>query len=437
MRWLPFIQHTFGVLTLVPLAYIVRRTLVCWKLWIIPITALYASFPIILYSEHELLGEHLFFATLLWSFAGWVAWVSQNDLQRARGMFWWFFTPFALFILTKPAGRFFWPGIFVGFVLIAAWRVVHWKQVVALLALTMITPFVGSHKQGAWLLYTATFPLTRLDTPLHAEYKAEIRELVLRAQANVDAYYVRYDEAFYFLRDPGDQDGYPLWKALGKDEKLKSRIYVDLAWEGIKAHPGLFLYLAWERFVGSANESVFDTNDFEDGVYLNDFAKYYKDAYDHPADSLRLALALPRTGPISPYDSLQRQFEPAPGSWMARTVQKWTGSWGQRLDFFRFPDLPRTERAISLVRVAPLGWWLLAGMLLSALPHYRRTLGVWTLNTLVYLFGSFLVSMVNARYVAPVWPMLLILLALPVDVLCAAIFRGGVGRVSPHARQAP
>src|SRR5260221_10529747 len=174
MRWLPFIQHALGLTCLPPLAYIVRRTLVCWKIWIVPITILYAGLPIILWSEHELLGEHLFFATLLWSFAGWVAWVSQSDLQRGRRMFWWFFVPFTLFILTKPAGRFFWPGIFVGFVLVAAWRLLSRKQIVALLALIVITPTVGSRKQGVWMLYTATFPITQLDTPLHADYKAEI-----------------------------------------------------------------------------------------------------------------------------------------------------------------------------------------------------------------------------------------------------------------------
>ena len=106
MRWLPSIQHALGLASLVPLAYIIRKSLVCWKIWIVPITVLYAGLPIILWSEHELLGEHLFLATLLWSFAGWVAWVSQSDILRGRRLFWWFFVPFTLFILTKPAGRF-------------------------------------------------------------------------------------------------------------------------------------------------------------------------------------------------------------------------------------------------------------------------------------------------------------------------------------------
>jgi hypothetical protein len=422
MRWLPFIQHTLGLTCLLPLAYIIRRTLVCWRIWIIPITVLYGGFPIILWSEHELLGEHLFFATLLWSFAGWVAWVSQSDIQRARGMFWWFFVPFTLFILTKPAGRFVWPGIFVGFVLVAVWRLLSRKQIVALLALIMLTPAVGSRKQGAWILYTATFPLTQLETPLHAEYKAEIRDLVQQMRAHLDTYYVlQYEEPYYFIRDPGEQKTHPLWKALGNDEKLKSKIYMDLALEGIKARPDLLCYLAWERLVASMNESIFGADHFDDGHYVDTFAEFYKDAYDSPESSIRLALALPRTESIARYASLRRKFEPAPGSWMARTVQKWVGAWGQRLDFFRFPNLPKFDCGISLVRATPLAWWLLLGMFLSLLPRYRRTLGVWMLTSLVFMLGVFLVSLVSPRYVAPVWPVLLILLAVPADVLCSAI----------------
>ena len=431
MRWLPSIQHTLGLATLLPLAYIIRKTLVCWKLWIVPITVLYAGFPIILWSEHELLGEHLFFATLIWSFAGWVAWVSQSGLQRGRRMFWWFFVPFTLFILTKPAGRFVWPGIFVGFVLVAAWRLLSRKQMVALLALIIITPTVGSRKQGAWILYTATLPLTQLDTPLHAEYKAEIRDLVQQMRTNLDTYYVlQYEEPFYFIRDPGEQDKRPLWKALGKDEKLKNEIYMDLALEGIRAQPDLLFYLAWERFVASMNESIFEAEHFDDGHYVDTFAEFYKDAFDSPKSSIRLALALPRTGSIAPYASLRRKFEPAPGSWMARTVQAWMGAWGQRLDFFRFPNLPKAQCRISLVRTTPLGWWLLLGTFLSFLPRYRRTLGVWTLAFLVYMLGVFLVSLVSPRYVAPAWPMVLILLAVPADVLCAALCHRLRGRPS-------
>ena len=60
-------------------------------------------------------------------------------------------------------------------------------------------------------------------------------------------------------------------------------------------------------------------------------------------------------------------------------------------------------------------------MLLAFLPRYRRTLGVWTLLALSYVFGVFLVSQLNARYFGPVWPVLIVLFAVPADVLAQRI----------------
>src|SRR5262249_3885932 len=148
LRWLPILQHTFGWITLVPLAYVVRKTLVTWRLWIVPVTVVYAGLPIAVWVEHELLGDHLFIALFLWSFAGWVAWVSQESRARAHRMFWLFLVPFALFILTKPAGRFVWPGLLLSLIGVKAWRLLGWRESVALLAILAVTPTVGSKKQG-------------------------------------------------------------------------------------------------------------------------------------------------------------------------------------------------------------------------------------------------------------------------------------------------
>src|SRR4051812_48269718 len=120
LRWVAVLQHAFGVMTLLPLAYIVRKTLVYWKFWIVPVTVIFAGLPVVVWYEQELLGENVFFALLVWAFAGWCAWAGEARIERSRRLFWCFFVPFALFILTKPSGRFVWPGIAVGLVLVAA-----------------------------------------------------------------------------------------------------------------------------------------------------------------------------------------------------------------------------------------------------------------------------------------------------------------------------
>ena len=424
LRWLPLIQHTFGVLTLIPLAYVVRKTLVFWRFWIMPITVLYAGLPIVVSLEHQILGTTVFFATFLWSFAGWIAWVSQTQLERSRRMFWLFFVPFALFILTKPSGRFSWPGIFVGLVIVTAWRLLNWKQIAALLILLIVTPTVGSKKQGAWLLYTASFPLTRLETPLHAEYKAEIRDLVEPVRRNLGSYYVlELKEPFHFLAEPGEQEARPLWKALGDNEKLRNKIYMDLAIEGITGRPDLFFYLGLERIVASANISAFDEEHFKDGYFIENTAEYYAEAEQDEDSPLRLAFALSKNGPLPPYEAFQRKLEPAPGSWRARAVQASVEAYGTKLDLFHFPKTSKQDRSISLVRPTLLCWWLAAGMLLSIHPRYRRTLGVWAMIVTGQIVGVFAFSLVNTHYFAPAWPILLVLLAVPADLICSVLSR--------------
>jgi len=195
LRWLPILQHTFGLITLVPLAYVVRRTMVFWKVWIIPVTVIYAGLPLVLWCEHELLGDHLFFALFIWTFAGWMAWVTQSTVARAGRMFWLFLVPLALFIITKPHGRFVWPGLLIGLCIVKAWKYLRWPHWTALALVLVITPTVGSNKQGAWLFYDAAFPLTRLDTPLHAEYKALMRERVERFRNHLDIYHAEQEHA--------------------------------------------------------------------------------------------------------------------------------------------------------------------------------------------------------------------------------------------------
>ena len=423
LRWVAILQHAFGVASLIPLAYVVRKCFVHWRLWIVPITALFAGLPIVLWYEHELLGENIFFAMLLWAFAGWTAWVNEERLERSRRLFWCFFVPFALFILTKPSGRFAWPGVIAGLVIVCAWRRLGRPQILALCALIPVTLTVGSKKQAAWLLYTATFPLTQLETPLHADYKAQIRDLVEPLARNPDAYYLLDSEPFEFLDRPGNSPDRPLWAALAKNEKLKAKIYMDLAIEGIKARPALFVWFGVQRALSSANLTTFGRNRFDGEYFRGKMRHFYAEAERDERSPIRLAYALPKHGPVPPYEEFIERLDPASGSWRERVVRGWVDTVGQSLDFLRFPKVPKVERSIWLARPTLLGWWLALGIVLAFLPRYWRTLGVWTLLAMSYELGVFVVSQQNARYFGPTWPVLIVLLAVPADALLCWIRR--------------
>jgi hypothetical protein len=425
LKWLAFLQHALGLATLVPLAYVLRKTLAHWRVLIIPATILYAGWPILLWYEHELLGETLVFAALTWAFAGWCAWSEEPRLARAHRLFWCFFVPFAVVILTKPSSRFLWPGVMLGFVIVLAWRRLSRANAIALVVLIVLTLFVGSKKQGAWLLYVATFPLTQIDSPLHADYKAQIREDVQRFRTHIDSYYLEDDWPFAFLESPSKQQERQLWAKLDKDEKLKARIYTDLALEGVKAEPLLFLYVGAQKLIGSLNVSEFKEDRFTSAFYVERFPHHYEEAQAKPNSSVRFAIGYGKRDTLPDFAAFSQKLAPRPGSWMEGAIVGWVRFVDQIGDLVVLPlDHEVTDRHIGKTRVKPLGWWLLLACVLAvALPAYRRTFGVWTLIAVSYACGVFLVSQINPRYFAPAWPVFLPLLALPADALLRLVWK--------------
>jgi hypothetical protein len=434
LRWLAWVQHALGLVTLIPLAYVIRRTLVLWKWWIIPLTVVWSGMPIILWYEHELLGETLFFGSIVWAIAGWVAWTSEVQLARSQRLFWWFFAGLAVFILTKPSGRFVLPAIGIGFVMVTAWRRLVWSQWAALALLIFVALTMGSKKQGAWLFYVATFPLTSLESPSHAEYKAEIRDMVEPLRQNLDTYYLRDDGPFAFLESPDEQPGRPRWSALNSNIEKRSRIYLDLALEGVREDPGLFLYLGLQRVVASANISEFKDTRFTSDYYATRFKDDYARAAGDLAKGRRTSVltAFNIDGQLPPWEEFRARLSPHPNSLAARIVMGWVRGYDRLSNIVRLPRSENLdERGIGRSRPTFLGIWLLLGILLSLLPRYRTTLGVWMLVAVTYLVGVFLVSQPNPRYFAPAWVMLLPLFALPADVLLSALRRPRTSPLEP------
>ena len=431
LQWLAWLQHGFGLLTLVPLAYVMRKTFTFWRWWTIPVTVLYAGLPVVLWYEHELLGETLFFAFVVWAFAGWIAWAKEPQRERAARLWWLFFAPFALLILTKPSARFFWPGLLIGLVLVVAWRKLRPIHYAALAALMVVTLNIGSTKQGKWFLYVASFPLTQLDTPLHAEYKAEIRDMVAARRERLDYYYREDREPFLFTRNPRAFPERQLWATLAKDGDRCSSVYMALSLEAIKAEPLNFLYLGLQRTIFSANLSDFKEGRFEADYFPVRFQSYYDKAVEHlekdKQTPIPLALGFPVAGPLPPFEEVARQLSPAPESASARLVMAWVKRYEAASDLVRAPK----NSTVAQARPTMLGYWLLLGIALSFTGAYRSTAGVWTLAALGYLAGVFLVSEQNPRYFGAVWPVFFPLLAVPADFLCrtgAAFLKRRTGR---------
>lgn len=424
LKWVAWIQHLGGLLTLVPLAYCVRKALVGWKAWIIPVTVVYAGMPILIWYEHELLAETIFFHGFVWLIAGWMAFAGRSSAgaspSRAITNFWWFFAGLAVVILTKPAGRFVLPAILFALVTIAAWRFLgrtHWIALGALIGLTFA---MGKESQAAWLLYTSAFPLTQLETPLHAEYKAEIADMVRRARSEVETHTrgPNSKEWVHFLKEPKGQEERPQWAKLGQDYDLQRKIYKELAMEGIKAHPILFLRIALGKIVASANPGDFREARFLPSYFVDKYEVQYGKDVNERGRRIQRLFGLSKNEPVPPYEDLKRKIAPEPDSATARWMYDYTKAYHAPSKLVESDD-----SGDPTVTLTPLAWWMLLGCALAFLPGYFRNIGIPVLLAVSYLFGTFLVGGINPRYFGAVWAVVALALCVPLDLIVRGLLK--------------
>lgn len=426
LQWLAWVQHALGLLTLVPLAYVVRKTLVAWRWWVIPATTLYALCPMIVWYEHELLAEAFFFQTFLWAFAAWTAWSARRD---STVLWWVFFGCLALCVLTKPAGRFLWPGLLIGLVYLQAWRVLRWPHGLALAALVVASFTVGDKNQGARLLYSSAFPLTVLDSPLHADLKAEIAPLVRASRERLDFYYLEDGPPKRFLRN-GYRDGdYPTWQRRDREDRAALyRAMADMAKEAIKAHPHLFAYIALQRTIGALNWTEFKLvrfdSDYTTQKFEEDYAWFLTNDHRRMLGMVHEVFGLDDANGPRPFADFQAKADRVDREGAAeftRAIMRHVSAFGQ---FVRSSAAEERGGTLGQMRPTLQGWWLLAGCGLALLlGRYRESLGVWVVIALGYAVAVHLVGSSNPRFFAAAWPPLIVALFVPLDAVAAALRR--------------
>lgn len=140
---------------------------------------------------------------------------------------------------------------------------------------------------------------------------------------------------------------------------------------------------------------------------------------------LSFLFGLSKDAPLPDYPAMTKLVSPAPYSSAASMMQGYVSGFA---DTFNFVDTPsddnRAKGKISAFRPTFLGWWIAAGAAVSLLSsRYRNTLGIWTLAAGGYLLGTFLLGVPSPRYFSPAWPVMVLLLALPVECILQLIRR--------------
>ncbi len=427
LSWVLVFQHAWGLLTVIPFVYVMRKVLVRWRWWVVPVSIVYAGMPILLWYEHELLGETFFFTTLVWAFAGWVAWAGRIERGDPGRVAWWFFfTALALCVLTKPAGRFFWPGLVIGLVYLRAWKWVGWPQWVGLAALLVASWTMGKGTQASRLLYTSALPLTQLETAEHADLKAEIAPLVRKARERLDIYYGEDDDAKEFLRNGYRSKDYPAWRSLQKGGGERDFAAMrDLALEGIRAEPHLFFYIALQRTVASLNWPMFRLERFEPEYFPRKFEDRYHDLLEDP-DEMRLLFGLAADEPLPTWPEMETLLRTGENAERQRWLSGIVGSVMNAGVFVKSPTKEDgTLRTLWEMLPTTLGWWLMVGVAASMVGRrYRGTVGIWLLIGVGNAVAVHLVGSSNPRFFAVAWPMLFVAMVVPLDWIAERLLRG-------------
>jgi hypothetical protein len=408
--WVAAVQHAAGLVLTVGVGYIVRSVYSGWRLWIVPLTLVYATLPILVWYEHELIADSLFALTLLAAFWAWVAW--ERAGWRA-GQGWLFVAAFGACILTKSAGRFFWPGLIAGLLLSGAWRKLALPQYLALAILCAVSWTMGERNQGIRLLYTSAFPLTRLDTPLHADYKTEIAPLVRDASAARATYYSADDAPKEFLRTGRkDADSYPRWATAGaRDEKQLWKDVKEIALEAVFSDPLGFAGIGLQRTIAAINPPSFRTERFAAtyaSTRIAGRAEDWEAKGERGAALRRILYGLPQAGS----DTLAREISPNPSSPAATMIETWSYRWQESLALVK-----PANNSPAQFQPTPLGIWMIAAAGLCFLPWFRNSLGAWILIAGGYVLGVHLLGSANPRFALPCFPVLIVIAATPADAL--------------------
>ena len=229
------VQQSAAWLSIAVLGALVRAVLPWGKWFVVPITVLYAVQPEILYWGHVLIADSLFISiTLTVALAVALYWQRPVWSLLAVAV-----TLIFLAMALRPVGRALWLSLIPIALLVPhmGWRP-NLLHAAALTLLYFPASKATSVTQGTDLLFASTLPLMRLDTPLHADLKAELRPQVESARADLWHYItVGQREVWGELVDDDPADRGAVLQKLRTERKRFLQVRRDIIRESLRHSP--------------------------------------------------------------------------------------------------------------------------------------------------------------------------------------------------------
>jgi hypothetical protein len=391
------VQHLLGLVIIVGIGWIVAQMTRFPYLWVPLVTCAAATWPRMLWFEHEMIAE-------VWLLAAFVATVALalpcGALKDQRRLFW-FLLAAAAIVATKPHGKPLWLGLMLVALVMAGnplkWQKKNW----AMVAFAIVIIFTaGSGQQGSWLFLSSTLPFVKTEGEPYSHYRAILKPFVEEVRTNLPNYASR--PRYKKMLKGGEPELSPEWFALTKDQVLYKKVANRLAIEAVLAHPLEYAQIVLRKIALASQSMQFSR--IAPAAFWQGQQEANAERIKRPKNELQLVYDMPIDDYLRVVEERRQRT-----TWLAPAMRQVAGV----LNWARYrPGAVGQDPQIELTW---LGWLLALGLVACLAPRHFICRALLWFPVMLYLLVIFGIGDAVRRYMHPVEWVGLVIIAIGLD----------------------